>query len=272
MKKMLKFAIVISIILSLLGGNTAVIAAELLNDEESKTQEEQNAAETQDNSAKSTEDVEDDPTNIEDEATSSEANANGIEDSDEENTSTNSQTNSSLMMINGATKEAPINNSKGGEDEPEAMSLDEDENETAESMPARLDVTLHLKLPNQSVSKSDFTVTLSKYQEEEKQVPLAGSSGDAKDGKFYYEFDNIPTDQNTEEGEEVETQYTLKISSKYYQNFSTTLAVKSGYITTIDIANSFDVNEKVATGADGKKLLRSVMGVGSIYGTGSGIH
>ena len=272
MKKMLKFAIVISIILSLLSGNTAVIAAELLNDEESKTQEEQNAAETQDNSAKSTEDVEDDPTNIEDEATSSEANANGIEDSDEENTSTNSQNNSSLMMINGATKEAPINNSKGGEDEPEAMSLDEDENETAESIPARLDVTLHLKLPNQSVSKSDFIVTLSKYQEEEKQVPLAGSSGDAKSGKFYYEFDNIPTDPNTEEGEEVETQYTLKISSKYYQNFSTTLAVKSGYITTIDIANSFDVNEKIATGADGKKLLRSVMGVGSIYGTGSAIN
>ncbi len=270
MKKMLKFAIVISIILSLLGGNTAVIAAELLNDEESKIQEEQNSAETQDNSAKSTENVEDDPTNIEDEATSSEANANGIEDSDEENTSTNSQTNSSLMMINGATKEAPINNSKGGEDEPEATSSDEDE--TAESMPARLDVTLHLKLPNQSVSKSDFIVTLSKYQEEEKQVPLAGSSGDAKDGKFYYEFDNIPTDPNTEEGEEVETQYTLKISSKYYQNFSTTLAVKSGYITTIDIANSFDVNEKVATGADGKKLLRSVMGVGSIYGTGSAIN
>ena len=264
MKKILKFTIVICIILSLLSGNTAVIATELVGNEENKTQETQNSVDTQNTSNEVADNVETNTTDEENETTNSSANANESETGNEGNTSTNSQTNSSLMKANKATGVSPILNSS-------INTITGNENETAVGIPAKLDVTLHLKLPNSNLTTSDFSVTLTRYKDtpetEETQIPLVSSSGEAKFGKFYYEFENIPTNPITQSNKEGETNYTLRITSKYYQNFSQQIKVKSGKITTIDISNSFDVNSTTTTGADGKKIQRPVMGVASIIGS-----
>ncbi len=264
MKKMFKFAIVISIVLALLSPNMIVIAAEVSNDAEN-TEKEQQVENTvtaeqkpNNNENTSTGNVENEVTDEEDNTvnadenstntTNSKTNAKKTEPADENN---NSAAESSKQNSNNsnATENMPIENIDYGIQTINAP-------EESVGIPGRLDVTINLKLPNNTLTADYFTVTLQKNTNGQNDptvqpIPLSSSSGG--NGKLYYEFLNIPT-HPTEL-----TNYNLKITGKNYQTYSQIISVKSGQATTIEIQNSFDVNS-TSTGT----TKRAVMGVGSI--------
>ena len=266
MKKMLKFAIVLSTVITILSSNVAVIAAEMTNltentqivenVENTETENETNNDNNTVNNEVENEVEENQDNNVENETTNSVTNAKEEEPANKEENLVGKE-----MVLN--NNEIPVTPKT---DEPEAtvqgvlqtMSLEE-------GIPAKLHVTLNLKLPNPTLEARDFVVSLKKYKNTENTnetiIPLTESSG--TNGKFYYEFDNIPTDPDPEKL----TDYVLNITGKNYQNYSQIISAKSGKITNLEIFNSYDVNWNVSE----NEKIRAVMGIGSINGDKSSI-
>ncbi len=261
MKKMLKFTIVITIIFALLSGNVAVIAANTTNvntKQATKTtaQEENKAA----NNSK-TETSQKELPDKENKTTEDKSNEDSAKKEDEKEKSKENTTSS---------KKTTISNSN----ENEIMTIQEDqtnEEDETKTETGRLNLIIDLKLPNEGIDSSYFETTLVKTnpkEGEDAKTYTGVGYGTGKEGKLYYEFKDLPTDEVVGDNEgKTDYNLTVKVNEKkakrVYQTYSYTIPVKPKMATTLEIVNSFDV-KALENGAN-----RAIMGVGDII-TSSG--
>ncbi len=276
MKKMLKFAIVVSIIFAMLSGNVAVIAANTLEPQATVKEAEETAIDNTKTIPQTTmtpqtpvveqgkeeepgtqqEGEQEEPTSSEDTDTLDGKNKEEIFDSD------NEVTEDSIAPKYNDSVDAQ---DQADADEAATTSLEDEEDEEGEEQkeiaPGELFVTLNLKLPNDKVIPGNFSISLQKNnngQPDGDPIPLKSATGGK--GAIYWEFDNIPVDSDEEDSY---TNYNLRITPEqgcFYQPYSQIVSVKSGKITRLDITNSFDVNSL------DEKATRAVMGVGNVAG------
>ncbi len=283
MKKLLKFTIVLSIIFTMLGGNVAVLAVDIVqmaNEKQIAMEVAESENEGQPSVAPIAEESPSPETTPSIETTPSEETSNDSSEKPNTETAPNEETNST-------PSETPSNtpsNTLSSTPSKEATSSEEPSSDTSktpisEELPSlettpstdpstepseeptqaengSLHIKINLKLPNENTD--GFTVSL---QENGTGAPQPLTSSSRSNGTIYYEFDNLQA--NSELGKN----YDLRISHKGYQDYKQIVPVKSKQITFIEITNSFDVNTTVEENA-----RRAIMGVGDVVGNGDEIN
>ena len=240
MKKVLRFAVVISIIFSMLSGNIAVIAAEVVEKNTTKVEANtiENETTTGNNSA------------IE-ENTTPPAESNNVvitEQSTEETSENNvSQTNNEITLNNEKGTETE-NRLKTYEqnDEVENSGIATIDNENSgiperdplDTLLGSLELKIDLRLPQKKINANNIIVTLTKGNTIIKSTDSSTEkvTGSASEKQLFYTFNNLEPSGDTDD-----EKYTLSISGAGYQNFETTgIIVKPNTTTELKFTNGYD--------------------------------
>ena len=275
MKKTLKFVLVMFIIITLLGGNTAVLAESVINE---ITNEE--SASSKDNSEKTEEPKKEaepeEETNQEKQNTLGTENNTSEEKKDE---ATKKSASEEQAKVRGVTStidnnqptevNAGENNGKDedndngeGESEPETQELD------TSKLKGKLNLSIDLRLPQKNMSANDLTVTLKKSGLYDEGAPTK-ANGIEKEKQLFYTFNELPAGM-----------YTLTISGKGYQTFTqANVEIKGNTTSELHLTNGYDAlgivdsNGNSMLGPEGeqttKKGRTGVIGIGDVNKDGN---
>ena len=293
MKKILKLAVVISIIFAMLSGNVAVIAAEVVEIKSENTTKEGTATEVNTNTTsekQATTKATTEPEESKSESTTGEAEKSKNESTtgetaerkDEnttsgatEETSKESNDDTEKSTKNENTKKT-IDTTKDGKEEAESQEESEtnssnneieainatpDENGQSEiperdpldTLAGSLELKIDLRLPQQKLNANSVKVTLTKGNKVITSTEKA--TGEANEKQLFYVFNNLEAGK-----------YSLSISGTGYQTFNATdIEIKPNTTTQLGFTNGYD-----ATSVDpitGKSMGTGIIRLGDVDGS-----
>ncbi len=269
MKKVLRFAVVISIIFTMLSGNVAVIAAEVVDPEGKSTVVETTTPTEETTTTETT-------TTQPDEEDSSKTSGETVDEKtdekeDEPSQSTEEKTEEETVNTNG---EDTLNDEQGTKTEENTETNSSNYNvETMNTLPnyeiksiknslnpllGSLELKIDLRLPQKKVSANSIKVTLTKGNSVITSTEKA--TGEASEKQLFYTFNDLePSDENEK--------YSISIEGAGYQSYKATgIEIKANTTTELEFTNGYD-----ATNVDevtGKSMGTGVIRLGDVDGTG----
>ncbi len=254
MKQNLKFALVIFIIITLLGPNTAVLA---------KTAYDEVTSEKVTNSVEVTQDTQNGNT-VEPINTTTE-NSNQTVNQTQTNTTTNATTET-------VTETQPQNAQKAQTPETSTIGLGTEQNGLAKidnPIPATdkgtLELTIDFRFPQQTISANELKVTLTKAGQTTPESVNA-TTGEEKDKELFYTFKNLEPGQ-----------YNLKITGNRFQTFTqSSIKIDPNITTQLNLVNGYDglaayspENDGTTEEQESQKGKIGVIGLGDVTGDGN---
>ena len=272
MKKTLKFALVIFIIMALLSGNTTVLAKEIIDEvtseqnaiSEKKAEQETEtvtpSTEKTEENAQPKEDIAKEETkNTTDKA--DDTNTTEAKKADEVNT-TNTENNTNTSEAQKAVGANPIKIEETKAPEIKIIDAPSATNELDTSkLKGKINLSIDLRLPQTKVSASDLTISLKKSGIYDEGTPLK-ANGTEKEKQLFYTFDNL--DAGT---------YTLTMQGTGYQTVSqANVEVKANTTTELHFTNGYDGlvvsdtsgDSMLGDGETTKKGRTGVIGIGDV--------